>query len=228
MMRREAFEYVGRRSGGGLDERDLHPQPRVPRQSGQVGGDLAAGGPAPDDDYSRGRAGLCGHETLPDAFEVGDRLYGDRAVRAARLATEAEGDGVVPDGPAVFEEQGSVPVQDLRDATQHETAPAPFYEMADADAVLAGLVGAGEHARRHAGVVEVLRRVDGDHVEAAPGEFCHAPQRVEVRVAAAGQGYRGSRGICAHAHRYIPYKEYVSGMLGLATQECRILLGTIP
>jgi hypothetical protein len=95
-------------------------------------------------------------------------------------------------------------VQDLRDAAPHETAPAPFDEVADADAVLAGLVGAGEHARRHAGVVEVFRGVDEDHVEAAPGEFTRAPQRVEVRVAAPGEGYRGSVGLCAHGHRYIP------------------------
>ncbi len=204
MMRREAFEDVGRRSGGGLDERDLHPKPGVAHQPGQVGGDLAAGGPAPDDDYPRGRAGLCSHKTLPDAFEVGARLYGERAVRAERLASDAEGDGVVPDGPAVLEEQGPVPMLHLKDATLREASPAPFDEVADADAVLAGFVRAGEHARRHAGVVEVLRRVDEAHVEAAPGEFCHAPQRVEVRVAAAGQDYRGSERLCAHAHRYIP------------------------
>ena len=51
-------------------------------------------------------------------------------MRAARLATEAEGDGVVPDGPAVLEEQGPVPVLHLSDATLHEASPAPFDEVA--------------------------------------------------------------------------------------------------
>jgi hypothetical protein len=38
----------GQEIGGGLDERDLHPKPGVEHQPGQVGSDLAAGGPAPD------------------------------------------------------------------------------------------------------------------------------------------------------------------------------------
>ncbi len=119
-------------------------------------------------------------------------------------------------------------MEHLGDAATDEAAPAPFDEVADADAVLAGLVGAGEHAGRHAGVVEVFRWVDEDHVEAAAGEFPSAPQRGEVRVAAAGEGYRGAGELCAHAHRYIPWKDYVCGMLGLALEEYRILSDTIP
>lgn len=95
-------------------------------------------------------------------------------------------------------------MEHLGDAAPDEAAPAPFDEAADADAVLAGPERAGEHARRHAGVVEVFRGVDEDHVEAAAGELSRAPQGVEVRVSATGEGYRGSVRLCAHGHRYIP------------------------
>ncbi len=74
---------------GSLDQRDLGAEPGFPRQRGQVDGDLAARCPAPNDDYSRGRAGLQGEEEFPDAFEVGDRLHGYGTVFGPRPASQA-------------------------------------------------------------------------------------------------------------------------------------------
>lgn len=106
-------------------------------------------------------------------------------------------------------------MEDLRDAAPYETSAAPFDQTADVDAVLVGGVGAREHARRHARVIEVFGRVDEDHLEAAAGQFRRSAQGEEVCVSAAGEGYRRPVGSLSHPTVIYREKSMFTGCLDL-------------